>query len=223
MGFTWDKNSDMGETHGDPHILSRNTRYPLAPQKTRNENRATAQVNTWNEEMYCGYYRLVSCASSEPDCSSILLRCGVTVQSDFSQKLHPTTPGVERFQANSFSLAKLDEGKWLAAQWRCCIIRPSEEATIVGSDSVSLGKYQLPAQEFRVYTEWLSTFLAASHDSDPVSLSFLPSCSLTPHLQYLVLLVYPDWTCQGEPTEFEQHTNAHGSKLSGTSLLKHKL
>ncbi len=54
---------------------------------------------------------------------------------DGSKKLHPTSLGVERFHANAFSLAKSGEGKRPIAQWLCCIISPSEEATIVGSDS----------------------------------------------------------------------------------------
>lgn len=76
----------------------------------------------------------VHSCSAEPDYNGALLRCGVTIQSDGSKKLHPTTLGVERFHANAFSLAKSGEGKRRIAQWLCCIISPSEEATIVGSE-----------------------------------------------------------------------------------------
>lgn len=94
----------------------------------------------------------VHLSSTPPACSN-----DVVWQSSLMAINNSTQAAVGRFQVNSFFLSELGRGgKWLTAQWRCCIIRPSEEATIVGSNSrekkekVSLGKYQLPAQDFRV-------------------------------------------------------------------------
>lgn len=72
--------------------------------------------------------------SSETDYNGALLRCGVTIQSDGSENFTQTTLGMERLHA---TLAKSGDVKSHIAQWPSCIIRPSEEAAIVGSDSPS--------------------------------------------------------------------------------------
>ena len=94
--------------------------------------------------------------SSEPDYNSALLQCGVTIQSDGSK--NSTQPHWEwkDFMQTPSLFAKPGEGGNDALHnGPVVLLAPSEEATIVGSDSqkkskVSLGKYQLPVHDFRV-------------------------------------------------------------------------
>lgn len=125
---------------------------------------------------------------------SALLQCAVTIQSDGSKKLHPTTLGVERFHANAFSLAKSGEGKRRIAQWLSCIISPSEEATIVGSDSKKKSKSgKISAsctglQGLAWVSVCLSASLTASHTFWPC---FSLSLSLSPRSLSHSTVIWP--------------------------------
>lgn len=113
--------------------------------------------------------------SSEPQYSSTLLQCGVTIQSDFpTNNAQPHQQWKESKKTPSF-LLNWTKGNDSLLNGTVVLLSPQRKLQL--SDWMfkkRLGKYQLPLQDFKTYPEVMSTFLTGLHSSDPVSLTLFP-------------------------------------------------
>lgn len=115
------------------------------------------KIDTRNGELYNDYKLLLSVysCSSEPDYNSALLQCGVTIQSDGSK--NSTQPHWEwkDFMQTPSLLLNQARGNDALHNGSVVLLAPQRklqlsDQTPKKQSKVSLGKYQLPAHDFRV-------------------------------------------------------------------------